>query len=53
MDEAGVVRVARPGGLAPGVHEVTVSVRIRQSYIPIEFQPSIISETRHATVVQP
>jgi hypothetical protein len=53
MDEAGVVRVTRPGGLAPGVHEVTVRVRIRQSYIPIEFQPSIIVETRHATVVQP
>ena len=53
MDEAGVVRVARAGGLAAGVHEVTVSVRVRQSYIPIEFQPSIITETRHATVVQP
>lgn len=53
MDEAGIVRVARRGGLAPGVHEVIVRVRIRQSYIPIEFQPSIMVETRHATVVQP
>jgi hypothetical protein len=53
MDEAGVVRVTRAGGLAPGVHEVTVRVRVRQSYIPIEFQPSIVVETRHATVVQP
>jgi hypothetical protein len=53
MDEAGVVRVARPGGLAPGVHEVTVRVRIHQSYIPIEFQPSVFVESRHATVVQP
>jgi hypothetical protein len=53
MDEAGVIRVARPGGLAAGVHEVTVRVRIRQSYIPIEFQPSVFAESRHATVVQP
>jgi hypothetical protein len=53
MDEAGVVRVAKTGGLAPGVHEVTVRVRVRQSYIPIEFQPAVIVETRHATVVQP
>jgi hypothetical protein len=53
MDEAGVVRVAKDGGLAPGVHEVTVRVRIQQSYIPIEFQPSVFVESRYATVVQP
>lgn len=53
MIDTGIVRVAKPGGLAPGVYALTVSVRIRQSYIPIEFQPSIITETRHATVVQP
>jgi hypothetical protein len=53
MDEAGVVRVARTGGLATGVHAVTVRVRIRQSYIPIEFQPSVFVESRHATLVLP
>jgi hypothetical protein len=53
LDEAGIVRVVKQGGLAVGVHEITVSVRVRQSYIPIEFQPSVIIETRHATVVLP
>lgn len=53
LEQAGIVRVSKPGGLAPGVHAVTVRVRVRQSYIPIEFQPSVIVESRHATVVQP
>jgi hypothetical protein len=53
LDEPAVVRVPKPGGLAAGVHEVTVGVRIRQPYIPIEFQPSVIVESRHATVVLP
>lgn len=53
LEEAGVVRVTKAGGLAVGVHEITVGVRIRQSYVPIEFQPSVIVETRHATVVLP
>lgn len=47
------VRVARGGGLATGVHQVAVAVRIRQSYIPIEFQPSVFFESRFATVVLP
>jgi len=51
LGETVTVRVARTGGLAVGVHEVTVGVRIRQPYIPIEFQPSVIIETRHATIV--
>lgn len=53
LDEAAIVRVVKQGGLAAGVHEVEVSVRIRQSYVPIEFQPTVITETRHATVVLP
>lgn len=53
LEEAGTVRVTRAGGLAVGVHEVTLAVRIRQSYIPIQFQPSVIVESRHATVVLP
>jgi len=51
LEEAAIVRVPKPGGLSVGVHEITVHVRIRQSYIPIEFQPSIVSETRKATIV--
>jgi hypothetical protein len=53
LDEAAIVRVVKRGGLAAGVHEIKVSVRLRQSYIPIEFQPTVITETRHATVVVP
>ena len=51
IQEPALVRVTRPGGLAVGVHEITVAVRIRQPYFPIEFKPSIITETRHATIV--
>ena len=51
VDELVIVRVAKPGGLAVGVHEISVGVRIRQPYFPIEFQPSVIHETREATIV--
>jgi len=51
LDEPVVVRVARPGGLATGVHRIGVGVRIRQPYFPIQFQPSVIHETREATIV--
>jgi len=51
LEEAAVVIVDKQGGLTPGVHEVELAVRLRQPYIPIEFQPSVISETRHATIV--
>lgn len=53
LDEAAVVRVSKPGGLVPGVHDITVGVRVRQSYIPIEFQPSVVVDRRTATVVLP
>ena len=51
IDEPATVRIAKPGGLSIGVHEITVGVRIRQPYFPIQFQPSIIVETRKATIV--
>jgi hypothetical protein len=31
-----VVRVARTGGLAPGLHEIEVGIVIRKSYLPPE-----------------
>jgi Domain of unknown function (DUF6379) len=52
LDETVVVRVSKPGGLAVGVHSIEVGVRIRQPYIPIQFQPSIINEVREATIIQ-
>lgn len=51
LEEPAVVRVSKPGGLSVGVHDVTVAVRIRQPYFPIEFQPSVMTETREATIV--
>ena len=53
LDEAAIVRVPKAGGLSVGVHDITVGVRVRQSYIPIEFQPSVVIEQRTATVVLP
>ena len=51
VDEPIIVRVARPGGLSVGVHDISVGVRIRQPYFPIQFQPSVIHETREATII--
>jgi hypothetical protein len=51
LDQPATVRVTKPGGLSIGVHEISVGVRIRQPYFPIEFQPSVITETRKATIV--
>jgi hypothetical protein len=51
IDAAAIVRVRKAGGLAVGVHEISVAVRLRQSYFPPEFQPSIVTETRTATIV--
>lgn len=52
IDEVATVRVDKPGGLPAGVHKVEVGIRIRQSYVPIEYQPTVIWETRHATIVE-
>lgn len=51
LDQPAIVRVSKPGGLSIGVHEISVRVRMRQPYFPIEFQPSIITEARKATIV--
>ncbi len=51
VDEAITVRVPRAGGLAAGVHEVAVGVRLRAPYIPIQFQPMVVNESRQLTLV--
>jgi len=51
VDEPAIVRVAKPGGLSIGVHRITVGVRLRQPYFPIQHQPSIVNETREATII--
>jgi len=46
-----VLTVPRDGGLARGIHDVTLVLRLRMSYIPEELQPSIWTATRKAVIV--
>lgn len=50
LEEPAVVTVPLPGGLPEGVHEVSVELRLRMSYIPVEHQPSVYRATRHITL---
>lgn len=50
LDEAAVVTVPLPGGLPHGVHEISVEIRLRMSYIPMEHQPTVTRASRHATL---
>ena len=45
------LRVEKPGGLEPGVHEVTTVVNCRHPYFPPRFQPIGMRATRHATII--
>jgi sugar phosphate isomerase/epimerase len=51
LDEPMTVKVLHDGGLPGGVHDVSVAVRLRAPYIPIEFQPSIFNAARSLTIV--
>jgi sugar phosphate isomerase/epimerase len=50
LGEAATITVPLPGGLPAGIHEVSVEIRLRASYVPIEHQPSITRETRMVTL---
>lgn len=50
LEDGAVVTVPHEGGLPQGVHELTVEIRLRMSYIPIEHQPTIARETKHVTL---
>ncbi len=50
LEDAAIVTVPFPGGLPDGIHEVSIEVRLRASYIPIEHQPSIYRESRSITL---
>ena len=39
LEEAAIVTVPFDGGLPDGVHEVSIELRLRMSYIPVEHQP--------------
>jgi len=52
MDAPAVLTVPKPGGLAPGIHDVTLELRLRMSYIPEELQPSVWTATRKVVIVK-
>ncbi|GAB3301155.1 C-glycoside deglycosidase beta subunit domain-containing protein [Pseudoclavibacter terrae] len=50
LDEPATITVPLEGGLPDGVHELSVDLRLRMSYIPLEHQPSRYQVTKHVTV---
>lgn len=50
LEDAAIVTVPHPGGLPDGVHEVSIELRLRMSYIPVEHQPSTYTVTKHVTL---
>jgi hypothetical protein len=52
LGKPAVLTVPREGGLSRGIHDVTVVLRLRMSYIPEELQPSIWTATRKAVIVK-
>lgn len=50
LEDAAIVTVPFPGGLPDGIHEVSIDLRLRMSYIPIEHQPSRYLVSRHITL---
>jgi hypothetical protein len=53
MFEWASLLVTRPGGLAPGIHKVAVTARVRYSYFPPEFHVFAVPAERLATIVLP
>ncbi|KHS41623.1 MULTISPECIES: DUF6379 domain-containing protein [Novosphingobium] len=47
------VVVPKEGGLTRGVHLVGSAIRYRHPYFPPEFQPAIVRNERHATIILP
>lgn len=50
LEDAAIVTVPLEGGLPDGVHEVTIELRLRMSYIPQEHQPSTYQVTKHVAL---
>lgn len=50
LEDAAIVTVPFEGGLPDGVHEVSIELRLRMSYIPVEHQPSTYQVTKHVTL---
>ena len=52
LGHAAPLTVPREGGLARGIHDVTLELRLRMSYIPEELQPSIWTASRKSVIVK-
>ncbi|HKU02193.1 MAG TPA: DUF6379 domain-containing protein [Arthrobacter sp.] len=50
LEEAAVITVPFDGGLPQGVHELSIELRLRMSYIPVEHQPTIQRVSRKVTL---
>ncbi len=50
LEDAAIITVPLAGGLPDGVHEVTIELRLRMSYIPQEHQPSTYRVSKHMTL---
>lgn len=50
LEDAAIITVPLPGGLPDGVHELSIDLRLRASYIPLEHQPSRYRVTKHVTL---
>ena len=50
LEDAAVITVPLPGGLPDGVHELSIELRLRMSYIPQEHQPSTYRVTKNVTL---
>lgn len=50
LEDAAIVTVPFEGGLPDGAHEVSIELRLRMSYIPVEHQPSTYTVTKHVTL---
>lgn len=50
LEDAAIITVPLAGGLPDGVHELSIDLRLRASYIPLEHQPSRYRVTKHVTL---
>lgn len=50
LEDAATITVPHEGGLPQGVHEVSVELKLRMSYVPVEHQPSVFRATKHVTL---
>lgn len=50
LEDAATVTVPLEGGLPQGVHEVSIELKLRMSYVPVEHQPSVYRVTKHVTL---